>query len=345
MADVGFNVLSPWTGAERGWKTYLAKTGSRLYKGNKKSIKLLGAQRAWWAVSGNKKGKSKRQPRGGGGDMELDALEKCTTGAPPGLCSDLGSGPPGPRSILKGKKEGFEERGARNCLRDTPFSFMLRGFRSDLPLERDLPRTPETLEEVSGNRALRNFARKVSGMIFSMVFAMFYVMFSGMSFGMFFGMFLGMIFSMFCSMLGSMFCSMFGSMFCSRFGNTFSNMFGWMVQEVVIIQCGVAASILEVAALRGSLFYLEPRRFGVFASFGTMGLSQSRRSSEFPCNQRCQVCGKNACVRRKFQHCNHYCRPCIDRWSGERWLAEHDWMGETDVRDLPGWTLLELKED
>ena len=166
VADVGFNVLSPWTGAERGWKTYLAKNGSRLYKGNKKSIKLLGAQRAWWAVSGNKKGKSKRQPRGGVGDMELDALEKCTTGAPPGLCSDLGSGPPGPRSILKGKKEGSEERGARNCLRDTPFSFMLRGFRSDFPLERDLPRIPETLEEVSGNRALRNFARKVFGMMF-----------------------------------------------------------------------------------------------------------------------------------------------------------------------------------
>ena len=268
VADVGFNVLSPWTGAERGWKTYLAKNGSRLYKGNKKSIKLLGAQRAWWAVSGNKKGKSKRQPRGGVGDMELDALEKCTTGAPPGLCSDLGSGPPGPRSILKGKKEGFEERGARNCLRDTPFSFMLRGFRSDLPLERDLPRIPETLEEVSGNRALRNFARKVFGMIFSMVFAMFYVMCSGMSFGMvfgmigmslgkFFGMIFGMIrsnFGMFCSMFGNMFCSMFGSMFCSMLVNMFSNMFGWMVKEVVMIQCGGAASILEIAALRGSRF-------------------------------------------------------------------------------------------
>ena len=203
--------------------------------------------------------------------MELDALEKCTTGAPPGLCSgcsDLGSGPPGPRSILKGKKEGSEERGARNCLRDTPFSFMLRGFRSDLPLERDLPRIPETLEEVSGNRALRNFARKVFGMIFSMVFAMFYVMCSGMSFGMvfgmigmslgmFFGMIFGMIrsnFGMFCSMFGNMFCSMFGSMFCSMLVNMFLNMFGWMVKEVVMIQCGGAASILEIAALRGSRF-------------------------------------------------------------------------------------------
>ena len=247
VADVGFNVLSPWTGAERGWKTYLAKNGSRLYKGNKKSIKLLGAQRAWWAVSGNKKGKSKRQPRGGVGDMELDALEKCTTGAPPGLCSDLGSGPPGPRSILKGKKEGSEERGARNCLRDTPFSFMLRGFRSDFPLERDLPRIPETLEEVSGNRALRNFARKVFGMIFSIVFGMI----SGMSLGMVFGMIFGMIRSNF-----GMFCSMFGSMFCSMFVSMFLSMFGWMVKEVVMIQCGDAASILEIAALRGSLLSL-----------------------------------------------------------------------------------------
>ena len=248
VADVGFNVLSPWTGAERGWKTYLAKNGSRLYKGNKKSIKLLGAQRAWWAVSGNKKGKSKRQPRGGVGDMELDALEKCTTGAPPGLCSDLGSGPPGPRSILKGKKEGSEERGARNCLRDTPFSFMLRGFRSDFPLERDLPRIPETLEEVSGNRALRNFARKVFGMMFSMVFVMFYVMCSGMSLGMVFGMVFGMILGMIRSNFSSF------SMFCSMFGSMFLSMFGWMVKEVVMFQCGDAASILEIAALRGSLF-------------------------------------------------------------------------------------------
>ena len=55
VAEVGFNVISPWTASERGWKTFLAKGGSRLYKGNKKSIKLMGAQRAWWAVSGSKK--------------------------------------------------------------------------------------------------------------------------------------------------------------------------------------------------------------------------------------------------------------------------------------------------
>ena len=60
VADVGFNVLSPWTGSERGWKTYLAKSGSRLYKGNgKKSIKLMGAQRAWWAFEWKVQGPGK----------------------------------------------------------------------------------------------------------------------------------------------------------------------------------------------------------------------------------------------------------------------------------------------
>ena len=45
VAEVGFNVISPWTASERGWKTFLAKGGSRLYKGNKKSINS-------WVLSG-----------------------------------------------------------------------------------------------------------------------------------------------------------------------------------------------------------------------------------------------------------------------------------------------------
>ena len=80
MADVGFNVLSPWTGSERRWKTYLAKSGSRLYKGNgKKSVKLMGAQRAWWALSGRSKGRGKEKffqtPPKGIEDMEIEFLE------------------------------------------------------------------------------------------------------------------------------------------------------------------------------------------------------------------------------------------------------------------------------
>ena len=222
-------------------------------------------------------------------------------------------------------------------------------------MERDLPRIPETLEEVSGNRALRNFARKVFGMIFSMVFAMFYVMCSGMSFGMVFGMigmslgmFFGMIrsnFGMFCSMFGNMFCSMFGSMFCSMLVNMFLNMFGWMVKEVVMIQCGGAASILEIAALRGSRFISSLAGFVCLLLLGPWAFPRVAVAATSPATNVARCAAEKTCVRRKFQHCKHYCRPCIDRWSGERWLADHDRMGEADVQDLPGWTLLELKED
>ena len=55
VAHVAFNALSPWAGAEHGWKTYLGKSSSRMFKG-RKSIKLSAANRAWWAISG-KKGK------------------------------------------------------------------------------------------------------------------------------------------------------------------------------------------------------------------------------------------------------------------------------------------------
>ena len=33
VAHVAFNALSPWAGAEHGWKTYLGKFGSRVFKG------------------------------------------------------------------------------------------------------------------------------------------------------------------------------------------------------------------------------------------------------------------------------------------------------------------------
>ena len=32
VAHVAFNALSPWAGAEPGWKTYLGKSGSRMFK-------------------------------------------------------------------------------------------------------------------------------------------------------------------------------------------------------------------------------------------------------------------------------------------------------------------------
>ena len=136
VAEVGFNVISPWTASERGWKTFLSKGGSRLYKGNKKSIKLMGAQRAWWAVSGSKKN-PKRQPKGAV-PMEIDSISE---GPKPGRCAGTAlpgpalTGPEAPPGILKNRRKEaeyeIEAPGAQNPLSGTPFSFLFRGFVSD----------------------------------------------------------------------------------------------------------------------------------------------------------------------------------------------------------------------
>ena len=136
MADVGFNVLSPWTGSERGWKTYLAKSGSRLYKGNgKKSIKLMGAQRTWWALSGRSKGRGKenssRRPPKGIEDMEIDSLKDR------GLTGDHREFPAGPQKpgegiLKKGGRALEEAESGRHALAATPFGFLLRGLRAEV---------------------------------------------------------------------------------------------------------------------------------------------------------------------------------------------------------------------
>ncbi|CAE7763377.1 unnamed protein product [Symbiodinium sp. CCMP2592] len=125
VADVGFNVVSPWTGSERGWKTYLAKSGSRLYKGNgKKSIKLMGASRAWWALSGRSKGRGKenssRRPPKGIEDMEIDALKDRDL---LGSSKESTAGPqkPGEGILKKGRKTSEEDESGRHALAATPF--------------------------------------------------------------------------------------------------------------------------------------------------------------------------------------------------------------------------------
>ncbi|CAE7705914.1 unnamed protein product [Symbiodinium sp. CCMP2592] len=120
VADVGFNVVSPWAGSERGWKTYLAKSGSRLYKGNgKKSIKLMGASRAWWALSGRSKGRGKenssRRPPKGIEDMEIDALKDRDL---LGSSKESTAGPqkPGEGILKKGRKTSEEDESGRHAL-------------------------------------------------------------------------------------------------------------------------------------------------------------------------------------------------------------------------------------
>ena len=82
VAHVAFNALSPWAGAEHGWKTYLGKSGSRMFKG-RKSIRLSAANRAWWAISGKKgKGSSRGRDESAPKPMELDSLPVCDSGSP-----------------------------------------------------------------------------------------------------------------------------------------------------------------------------------------------------------------------------------------------------------------------
>ena len=69
VAEVGFNVISPWTASERGWKTFLAKGGSRLYKGNKKEHQACGCSAG--LVGGERKQEESQTPaerRGSYGD-------------------------------------------------------------------------------------------------------------------------------------------------------------------------------------------------------------------------------------------------------------------------------------
>ena len=125
----------------------------------------VGAQRAWWAVSGSKKS-PKRQPKGAV-PMEIDSISE---GPKPGRCA--GTALPGPAltgleappGILKNRRKEaeveIEAPGARNPLSGTPFSFLFRGFVSDVsvlgpsgtPVFRD--EAPEVREDSLGDPSL-----------------------------------------------------------------------------------------------------------------------------------------------------------------------------------------------
>ena len=82
VAHVAFNALSPWAEAEHGWKTYLGKSGSRMFQG-RRSVKLSAPNRAWWAISGKKgKGSSRGKDGNASQPMELDSLSVFDSGSP-----------------------------------------------------------------------------------------------------------------------------------------------------------------------------------------------------------------------------------------------------------------------
>ena len=151
VAHVAFNALSPWAGAEHGWKTYLGKSGSRMFKG-RKSIKLSAANRAWWAISGKKgKGSSRGRDESAPEPMELDSLPVCDSGSPaagapkkkpetlksclktPNGSLDPGSSGESAVSAASSVPIGSRKRssvGMSLPICDTPFAYMLRGMRS-----------------------------------------------------------------------------------------------------------------------------------------------------------------------------------------------------------------------
>ena len=139
VADVAFNVLSPWLAAKRGWRTHLYKTGSRVLRG-KKNLKLEGVNRAWWVLSGSQKkpSASKRSPQG----MDVDTTPVRT----PTLARSQPVQPP-PGILKKTSKEAKEEARStsatprslettrtseaesRRVLESSPFAFLVRSMR------------------------------------------------------------------------------------------------------------------------------------------------------------------------------------------------------------------------
>ena len=121
VAEVTFNAISPWAAVEKGWRTYLYKTGSRLYKG-KRNVKLVSANRAWWALSGGRrqkagKSRSPRQPSVVKPQPGPSILKKATTEG---------------RKAEVEKPQGRESGDCRHALLETPFAFLLRGLRAEV---------------------------------------------------------------------------------------------------------------------------------------------------------------------------------------------------------------------
>ena len=133
VADVTFNVLSPWSAAEKGWRTHLYRTGSTMFRG-KRNLKLEGVNRAWWALSGSKKSTSKRQPSGGK-DMEIDSVagKQPVRGPspPPGILrkspedQEARSSSGTPRSLETTRSS---EMSSRHVLEGSPFAFLVRSM-------------------------------------------------------------------------------------------------------------------------------------------------------------------------------------------------------------------------
>ena len=166
VADVAFNAVSPWSACERGWRTHLFKSGARMFRG-KRSVRLLAANRAWWAVSGQPL--KAKKPKKAADDMELDSASVASLSSGASVSGLLSAGaqedeevkeeagtlasevplkaPPGLEETAvarKGpkKKASFQKL----AVSDTPFGYLVRALRTspDLGcLEEEQPRTQQ----------------------------------------------------------------------------------------------------------------------------------------------------------------------------------------------------------
>ena len=135
MADVGFNVLRLGP-ARNGLENVLAKSGSRLYKGNgKKSIKLMGAQRAWCALSGRSKWLEKGEFFQTPPQRDRGHGERFLEGPRPDRRQPRiprRTQKPGGGILKKGGRALEEAESGRHALAATPFGFLLRGLRVEV---------------------------------------------------------------------------------------------------------------------------------------------------------------------------------------------------------------------
>ena len=78
VAEMSFNVLSPWSLASKGWLTVLGDTTgvSKVCSAKLElEVPLLVKDRSWWAVAGEVRRKSPRKDAGGPRAMDLDGLQ------------------------------------------------------------------------------------------------------------------------------------------------------------------------------------------------------------------------------------------------------------------------------
>ena len=166
VTDVVFNAVSPWSACERGWRTHLFNSGARMFRG-KRSVRLLTANRAWWAVSGQPL--KAKKPKKAADDMELDSASVASLSSGASVSGLLSAGAQEDEEVTEEagtlasevplkSPAGLEEtavarKGPKKkasfqklAVSDTPFAYLVRALRTSpdlVCLEEEQPRTQQ----------------------------------------------------------------------------------------------------------------------------------------------------------------------------------------------------------